>query len=447
MAHFENKLIKKFQQLLLILLLFIYIYGCAPALEEKQFQPPETVLSDNPCLYSESVGARSQGYLYKQDNTQWYYYINGDNNNESLPANWRNWWYVYLNGVPVDREISFTVYNGGWPLYYMPVYSYDEVNWYRLDESEVSELEGYTWHILKKFEKPAVWLARFYPYSTNDLNKYLTKIKSNVNVRLSAIGKTRQNHPICMITITDFTNPDVNKKRVWIHARTHPGETPPSFLLEGLIDYLLANTTDSKTALSKLIFTIVPMQNVDGVMAGNYRSNTDGDNLEVMWYYDPYNPSQIDAGSPLEVVALHETIQRLISSGPQFTIALNLHSANTSANRHAFFITHFGPTTRGYSDMESSLWRKQVKFMNNVAYYYGAQFIEPPARDGGRDFLNREYPEKWWWASQKDSVMAITMETTYGRAGNRHNWITPQDLYELGIATAKAIVDYNNSLK
>lgn len=39
--------------------------------------------------------------------------------------------------------------------------------------------------------------------------------------------------------------------------------------------------------------------------------------------------------------------------------------------------------------------------------------------------------------------MAITLETTYGRAGYAPRWITPEDLREFGEAVAKALAAYH----
>ncbi len=50
------------------------------------------------------------------------------------------------------------------------------------------------------------------------------------------------------------------------------------------------------------------MQNIDGVIAGNYRTTPQTENLEVMWYPDPDNPLVLEDNAPVEVTALHDTI-------------------------------------------------------------------------------------------------------------------------------------------
>ena len=61
---------------------------------------------------------------------------------------------------------------------------------------------------------------------------------------------------------------------ILISARIHPGESNSSFVIKGLIDYILS---DQATNLrSKIIFNIIPMLNPDGVIIGNYRTGLTG---------------------------------------------------------------------------------------------------------------------------------------------------------------------------
>ena len=58
---------------------------------------------------------------------------------------------------------------------------------------------------------------------------------------------------------------------VFISGRVHPGETPASHVVHGLVEFLLSSDP-SAVALRKIAtWVIVPMLNPDGVSAGNYR--------------------------------------------------------------------------------------------------------------------------------------------------------------------------------
>lgn len=54
-------------------------------------------------------------------------------------------------------------------------------------------------------------------------------------------------------------------------ARQHPGETVSSFVMQGVIDYLVSNSKECEFLRNNYIFKIVPMANPDGVIYGNFR--------------------------------------------------------------------------------------------------------------------------------------------------------------------------------
>ena len=55
--------------------------------------------------------------------------------------------------------------------------------------------------------------------------------------------------------------------------RSQPGESPASYVVQGLIDFLVSSHKIAQELRDKLIFKVVPMMNPDGVYLGNYRGN------------------------------------------------------------------------------------------------------------------------------------------------------------------------------
>jgi len=66
---------------------------------------------------------------------------------------------------------------------------------------------------------------------------------------------------------------------VILSSRVHPGETNASFIVEGLIDFLLSADREAKSLRDSYVFKVVPMLNPDGVVVGNYRSSLAGVDL------------------------------------------------------------------------------------------------------------------------------------------------------------------------
>ena len=64
------------------------------------------------------------------------------------------------------------------------------------------------------------------------------------------------------------------KKRIWIHARQHPGETMASWWMEGFLERLLdEDDAVSRALLDKAVFYVVPNMNPDGSYRGHLRTN------------------------------------------------------------------------------------------------------------------------------------------------------------------------------
>lgn len=77
-----------------------------------------------------------------------------------------------------------------------------------------------------------------------------------------------------------------DKPTIFISARVHPGETPASFVLDGIMKFLLKNSEQARILLTKFTFKIVPMLNPDGVYRGYWRLDTLAQNLN-RYYTNP----------------------------------------------------------------------------------------------------------------------------------------------------------------
>ena len=78
------------------------------------------------------------------------------------------------------------------------------------------------------------------------------------------------------------------KKFIVITSRVHPGESNSSFLVHGVIKFLLSDQPEAVELRDKFIFKVIPMLNPDGVVYGNYRSSVLGVDLNRRWK----NPSK-----------------------------------------------------------------------------------------------------------------------------------------------------------
>ena len=85
-----------------------------------------------------------------------------------------------------------------------------------------------------------------------------------------------------MLTVTTFSDNEQqmkNKKGIVISSRVHPGETGASYMMKGVIDYLVGPSIGARILRDNFVFKIVPMVNPDGVILGNTRCSLVGQDL------------------------------------------------------------------------------------------------------------------------------------------------------------------------
>ena len=109
----------------------------------------------------------------------------------------------------------------------------------------------------------------------NDLENLQSKCDSDTLLfRVDNLTPTVSGlHGVPLVTITssaslDNSIPMVKRKLVFLTARVHPGETNSSWVMKGLMDYLVSSDITAKDACARIVFKIVPMLNVEGVING-----------------------------------------------------------------------------------------------------------------------------------------------------------------------------------
>ena len=94
--------------------------------------------------------------------------------------------------------------------------------------------------------------------------------------------QTNAGNPVDILTIT--TSPEneqqpKHKKAIVLSARVHPGETGASWMMKGLIDYLVGPSIGARILRDNFVFKVIPMVNADGVILGNTRCSLVGQDM------------------------------------------------------------------------------------------------------------------------------------------------------------------------
>ncbi len=202
--------------------------------------------------------------------------IRKDTNSDFLQ--WFHFRLIGAEGYPCKIKIinasesSYPFWDG-----YRVVASYDKKTWFRVP----TKYDGTNLIIDHMPEHNSVFYAYFAPYSyERHLDLISNAQQSNLCV-LKYLGETVEGRNIDCLIIGE---PDESKKKIWIIARQHPGESMAEWFTEGLIQRLMDESDPiSRQLTDKAVFYIVPNMNIDGSIHGNLRSNAAGRNLNREW--------------------------------------------------------------------------------------------------------------------------------------------------------------------
>ncbi|XP_043660577.1 cytosolic carboxypeptidase Nna1 isoform X5 [Drosophila teissieri] len=172
----------------------------------------------------------------------------------------------------------------------------DNICYYRNDDESASNSANeddednstYTLTFTIEFEHDddTVFFAHSYPYTYSDLQDYLMEIQrhpvKSKFCKLRLLCRTLAGNNVYYLTVTAPSSNEENmrrKKSIVVSARVHPSETPASWMMKGLMDFITGDTTVAKRLRHKFIFKLVPMLNPDGVIVGNTRNSLTGKDL------------------------------------------------------------------------------------------------------------------------------------------------------------------------
>ena len=203
--------------------------------------------------------------------------IRKDTNSEFL-----QWFYYRVQGVKSQTCVMSIInagdaaYPEGWENYQARA-SYNRNDWFQIP----AKYDGSKLTMEFTPEYDSFYIAYFAPYSYEQHLDLVNYAQQSDICTLEQVGLTTQGRPIDFLRIGDE---DKNKKKLWIIARQHPGETMAEWFIQGLVNRLIDKQDSvSINLLKKANLYIVPNMNIDGSILGNLRVNAKGVNLNREW--------------------------------------------------------------------------------------------------------------------------------------------------------------------
>ena len=229
-------------------------------------------------------------------------------------ADFAQWFYFRVSGARGERCVmtfenaADCAFAAGWRDYHAAA-SYDRVNWFRVPTT----YDGRVLTIDHTPDFDSIYYAYFEPYSEERHSEFLGAVQQMPHASLTELGRTVEGRPMSLLTLgvpdTDDAAGDKSskpKKKVWIIARQHPGETMAEWFVEGLVKRLAgwgdwAGDPVARKLYDHATFYIVPNMNPDGSVRGNLRTNATGANLNREWL-------EPDAARSPEVLVVRDAI-------------------------------------------------------------------------------------------------------------------------------------------
>ncbi len=197
------------------------------------------------------------------------------------------WFHFRIQGAAgVPLTLRFTnaascAYTKGWEQY-QAVASHDRQNWQRIDTT----YDGAVMTVRLTPDTNSVYLAYFEPYSWERHLDLIGSAAACEHVLVERLGATLDGRDLDLLRITDdaSTVPEAERRKIWLIARQHPGETMAEWFVEGFLERLFdADDPVARVLLARCVFYVVPNMNPDGSVRGNLRTNAAGANLNREW--------------------------------------------------------------------------------------------------------------------------------------------------------------------
>eukprot|EP01083_Nonionella_stella_P011117 31613_1 len=228
--------------------------------------------------------------------------IRGDSNNERHSV----WFYFRVKGGVAGNKVTCHVHNysKGKSLYsegFTPlIRSKTKPIWTRLPSNHVSwfkcnrhKRNCFTISVVFDRSGDEYFFAYSFVYTYSYLQKFLGDIqKLNLSfVKRELLARTVRQRRLDCLRIEECVpnTPPIDERPVIVFsARVHPGETCSSYVIHGLIEFLLSENEAAVFLRQNLSILIIPMLNPDGVFMGNYRSTSLGYDLNRHWHHPDF---------------------------------------------------------------------------------------------------------------------------------------------------------------
>jgi len=257
-------------------------------------------------------------------------------------------------------------------------------------------------------------IALCYPYGIPELENLLKEAKGYW--KKDIIGVSTENRPIIRLA-NDYSFSGCGKPGIYIIARQHSGETPGSWVLDGLLRYFM------EVKEKNILVWAIPFSNIDGVEKGRYGKD-----------YFPFDINRSWGRKPLryETLVIQRDIARWLERCKPLA-GMDFHAPGGAEGDGAYFPFR----SKGRLPLHK---KKEVQFMDAIAKSAKKHFAVDYIRKG-EHAGNFENLTGLMFTSYFNYVLklpALCIEVPYGISNGVI--LTDEDYRKIGKSIAIALI-------
>lgn len=234
---------------------------------------------------------------------------------DAPPINQSPWYAFRLSPKqPVDATVGMT-FEEGYARYW-PKTSMDGENWQPVAEQRVKIAEdGKSMTVSVPLGENPVWIAAQELVLPPFYENWLRSLSAVPEVTVQTLGRSVLGQPI-QAAVTPM-----KEEAVFLLGRQHPPEVTGAMAMKSFVDTVFADTPLANRFRERYTVVVVPLINPDGVVAGHWRHNMNGVDLNRDWgtFSQPETQSialllagmEQDEVAPVLMLDFHSTRQSL----------------------------------------------------------------------------------------------------------------------------------------
>lgn len=188
-------------------------------------------------------------------------------------------WYSFrvAPSTPTTAEIVLQ-YEGGHHRY-LPKLSFDGEQWEALDESRVEERSGGRFATIRlPLTSESVYLSAQELKLPHHVEEWTRRIAAETPATMFVLGESAEGRPIHVL---DASTEQLDV--LMIVGRQHPPELSGAFAFEAFAETVFGDSELATRFRERFRIVAIPLMNPDGVVAGNWRHNSGGVDLNRDW--------------------------------------------------------------------------------------------------------------------------------------------------------------------